>query len=567
MKKNYTRNCINYMNKIFVQLILEFLKIGDFNYSFLNKIKNKYCEKYNLKKILNIDLIPVYLDLVKKGIIQHNWDVYKLIKKRNVRNLSGVSVISVLTKPYKCEGDCLFCPTEKISPKSYLSHEPAVQRAILNNWDGYKQVHNRLRSLQITGHNISKNELIIIGGTFSNYTYKYQKKFIKDCFDGFNTYKKISKKIKHTEINEKRFAVFETYDLKNIKISKDLQNAQKINEKSYCKIIGLSLETRPDCINENELKKFREFGCTRVQIGVQSVYDDILKLNNRGHTVNDTIKATKMLKDAGFKIEYHIMPNLYGSDIQKDYKVFEEIFENQAFKPDQLKIYPTVVVEKSHLYKYFNQKKYIPYTKDELVDLLYRVKRNIIPKYVRISRLIRDIPSTYILGGNTTTNLRQLIIEKLKTEGKSCNCIRCREIQDNIFDIKDVKLNIQKFDASDGKEFFLSFDDMKNNKLLGFLRLRIPSYIYDGKSHFIEVLQNCAIVRELHIYGKQIPVGERESKSVQHYNFGFKLLKEAENIVKKEGIKKLAIISGIGVKDYYRKFGYREKGGYMLKVL
>jgi len=325
-------------------------------------------------------LLKAYRSLVKSGNIKPNLILENLLKTRKIRTLSGIASITAITKPYPCPGKCLYCPNEIDMPKSYLANEPACMRAVLTKFDPYRQVKTRLNSLKLAGHLTDKIELIVLGGTWSAYPKIYQTWF--RCFDACNQ-----------------------------KNAKSLKEAQKINEKAKHRIIGLTLETRPDYVTPQEIKRMRELGCTRVELGVQSIYDNVLKYNKRGHNI-DTIKvATKLLKNAGLKVTYHMMLNLPGSNLKKDEKMFEELFSNPAFQPDQLKIYPCVVLKTSPLYKLWKQGKYRPYSEKQLVNLLIKIKKKI-PPYVRIIRVIRDIPSQSIIAGNKLSNLRQIIKDK-----------------------------------------------------------------------------------------------------------------------------------------------------------
>lgn len=482
-------------------------------------------------------ILETYRKMLKKKKIKQNKNLEFFLIKRKVRTLSGVAIITVLTKPFSCPGKCVYCPDEKDMPKSYLSNEPAAARAKLLKFDPYKQVAKRIKALEDNGHPTDKIELIIKGGTWSAYTKKYRLRFIKKCFEGCNGKKSVSLKL-----------------------------AQKTNENARHRIIGLTLETRPDYINKEEIKHFREIGCTRIELGVQTIYNNILHRVKRGHKTEDTIKSTELLKNAGFKVDYHLMPMLPGSNYKKDFEMFKEIFKNPCYKPDMIKIYPCVVVPGSKLYKLWKEKKYKPYSNKKLIELLIRVKSEIIPYYCRISRLIRDIPSESIVAGNKITNLREIIQEKMKKMGLRCKCLRCREIGhiDKTVGAETPKLIIRKYKASGGKEYFLSFENSKKNIIFAFLRLRIPAKDIDN---FLPEIKNAALVRELHTYGHLVPIGKTETKGTQHKGFGKRLMKEAEKISKKEGCKKIAVISGVGVRGYYKKIGFALKGTYMVKFL
>ncbi|MFZ2226013.1 MAG: tRNA uridine(34) 5-carboxymethylaminomethyl modification radical SAM/GNAT enzyme Elp3 [Candidatus Moraniibacteriota bacterium] len=328
-----------------------------------------------------------------------------------------------------------------------------------------------------------------------------------------------------------------------------LAKEHKKNEKAKRRIIGLTLETRPDYVDEKEILNFRALGCTRVELGVQSIFNDVLVKNNRGHDVTETIRATKLLKNAGFKINYHIMPGLYGSDALKDYQMFEKLFSSPDFQPDMLKIYPTVVLRDSALYGVWKKGKYEALTDKQFEKFILRVKKNLIPPYVRIARLVRDVPTESIIAGPRVSNLRQLIAEK-----SQCQCIRCREVGGNFKPKESIILNRIDYDASDGKEIFLEYVTEDKKKLFALLRLR--------------VFQNSAIIREVHTYGKMTEIDKKSSAGPQHIGLGKKLILEAERITLNEfGLKKISIISGVGARAYYRKLGYKLQDTYMTKKL
>lgn len=499
----------------------------------LNNHIRRLCGLRKTPPMAKIGLLSAYHKLLKQGIIKPNPALAKLFKKRAVRTLSGVAPIAVLTKPYPCPGQCVFCPGQKKMPKSYLSNEPAVMRAILCKFDPYKQVAMRLNALKMTGHETDKCELIVMGGTWSYLPVKYQAWFIKRCFDAFNG-----------------------------KTSANLQTAQKLNEGAKFRVIGLTLETRPDYINSAEIKKMRELGCTRVELGAQCLDDKILKLNKRGHNIKQLVNATKLLKDAGFKISFHMMPNLPGSTLKKDLAMFKKLFSDQNFQPDMIKIYPCVITKDAEIYKWYKQGKYRPYSDRELLKLLVGVKKNI-PPYVRISRLIRDIPNESIISGNKISNLRQLLAQKYPG---ICRCIRCREARGKQFTISNLQFSVQKYPAAQGTEYFLSYESKDRKTLFAFLRLRISNKPDANLLKILPELNGAAIIREVHTYGELTPL-KSQAKNVQHLGLGKKLILEAEKIARKSGFKKLAVISGIGVRAYYQKLGYRLVGTYMIKKL
>ncbi len=509
-------------------------------------LKKKLSKMYKLPIPTNADLRDRYNKLLRNKKIKKSEKFEKLLLSRAIRTESGVAVVAVLTKAYPCPGKCIYCPSEKDMPKSYLSNEPAVMRAIDAKFDPYRQVQNRLRSLELNGHQTDKIELIIMGGTFSYLPKNYQKKFITECFRAANDYpKKVRKVLKVHKVIKS--------------LDKELLKEQKKNEKAKHRIIGLTLETRPDFIDEKEILNFRNLGCTRVELGLQSIFDDILKINRRSHPVQSTREATKILKDAGFKINYHIMPGLYGSTPKRDFEMFKTLFENPDFQPDMLKIYPTVVLKNSPLFNLWKKKEYQPLTDKTFEKLILKIKKEIIPPYVRIARLVRDVPTPSIIAGPIVSNLRQIIAPKSK-----CQCIRCREVRTN-YEIKEkIILDRINYKASGSNEIFLQYVSPDKKKLFALLRLRIPSE--NNKNFFIPTLRNSAIIREVHTYGKLTKINKKDLASPQHIGLGKKLLLEAERIAREEfGLEKITVISGIGAREYYRKSGYRLKATYMVK--
>jgi len=520
-----------------------------------NRIKRKHMRALGIHGLPgNVKLFSVYQKLLESGKIPFTASLDRIIKKRKMRTLSGIASITILTKDWGCPGKCTFCPTEKGMPKSYLSNEPAVMRAVLNQFDPYRQVRTRLESLAAQGHATDKIEVIVIGGTWSAIPKDYQEWYIKKIYEALNDTTTLPQ-------------VYTSY-----KTKKTLKALQMYNEKyAKHKLVGLTLETRPDWVTEKDVKLMRAYGCTRVELGVQSVYDDVLDASNRGHHIDATIRATKLLKDNGFKINYHMMPNLPGSTIKKDISMFKEIFENPSYRPDMMKIYPCMVVKDAKLYDIWKKGGYTPYTDRQLIEIAKKAK-SYVPEYCRIVRVIRDIPATSIEGGSKASNLRQTIQEEMKKEGLACRCIRCREIKDMKPETRNMKLKRMDYEASDGHEIFLTFDDVKNDKLVALLRLRIPAPCLEVQlPNMVSALKNTALIREIHTYGEVVPLmfGSSTSKHAkQHKGLGKKLLKEAERIAKKEfGAKKMAVIAGAGVRGYYRAQDYSLKDTYMVKAL
>ncbi|MFA6973776.1 MAG: tRNA uridine(34) 5-carboxymethylaminomethyl modification radical SAM/GNAT enzyme Elp3 [Parcubacteria group bacterium] len=547
--------------------------------------KKKLAGELKLVMPTNADLREHYEKMIAAKKIKRSLKFEEVLQSRKIRTQSGVAVVAVLTKAYPCPGQCLYCPTEKDMPKSYLSNEPAVMRAIDSKFDPYRQVQNRLRSLELNGHKTDKIELIVMGGTFSYLPKKYQEKFITECFRACNDYPRRVSCIAY-RVSSRRDA---------LQCVSTLACEQKRNETAKHRIIGLTLETRPDYINEQEILNFRNLGCTRVELGVQSLFDDVLKINKRGHLVAETIQATKLLKDAGFKINYHMMPGLPGSTLKKDLQMFQELFTNPNFQPDMLKIYPTVVLKNSALYNLWKKKKYVPLTDNNFEKLILEIKNEAIPPYVRIARLVRDVPTTSIIAGPTLSNLRQIIIPQSK-----CPCIRCREVGADYTINEKIVLDRIDYPASDGQEIFLQYVSPDKKKLFALLRLRIPSLmchpersrdmkclgVVEGSTpkldsstslrcarndklyNFLPVLKNAALIREVHTYGKMAEINTKDKKSPQHIGLGKKLMLEAERIARQEfGRDKIVVISGVGVRGYYRKMGYRLQDTYMTKNL
>ncbi len=520
------------------QLILAAVEGGIKSPEALRSLKNDFAAKFKKPLFSNIELLNAYRDLIKKKKLELAPEFWNLLRRRGVRSKSGIVSVTVLTKKYPCPGACIYCPSEPLMPKSYLSNEPAVMRAILSDFDPYKQTINRIRGLENSGHHTDKVEIIVSGGTFSYYPELYKRKFIKGVFDGLNESKSISG---------------------------NLASAQKINETAAHRCIGLSLETRPDYINEEEVKAFRLLGATKVELGVQSLDDRVLKLNKRGHTAGKTREAMRLLKDAAFKVTCHIMPNLYGSTPTTDLRVFRSLFTDGNYRPDWLKIYPCVVVPWTRLEQIYGAGKYRPYSDKQLIELLIKMKM-LVPEYVRITRLYRDIPAPTILAGSKMSNIRQKIQEVMNERGLRCRCIRCREIQGEKIDSGDLELKVLEYAASGGREFFISYNRKKTDKLCSLLRLRFSSYSLAGKKHFLPELEGAALIREVHTYGEQLKIGSNNA-AAQHIGLGKSMIRVAEEISRKNGFGKIAVISGIGVREYYRKLGYRLEGTYMVKTL
>ncbi len=488
---------------------------------------------------------------------------YILIKKKNKSN-SGVIVVTVLTAAhpeyidengnvkitqFSCKWDCHYCPNEKAhdgngnidQPRSYLFSEPAVLRANENKFDPILQFNARINNLIDMGHSVDKIELLILGGTWCSYPKQYQEKFITELYYAANTY----------------------YD-KNKRNILSLEDEIHLNESATLHIIGLTLETRPDTITIDEIKNFRRYNATRIQLGVQHTNNTVLKKINRGHTIEAAYKAIKMLKENGYKVDIHLMPNLPGSSYDEDVAMLNNALYDDRLQADQLKIYPCAVVPFTKIKEWYENGTYIPYDDHLLFKLIKNFKQKVQP-YKRLNRIIRDIPSTYISGGysHKYVNMRQLLQKDMEVNNWKCRCIRCREIGNNIINDKDISLKKLYYKSSDGDEYFISFET--SEYLIGFLRLRINTN--PDNNNLLPILRDTALIRELHIYSNISCVGKNNEMSWQHKGFGKRLIEEAEKIALQNNIYKIAIISGTGVRGYYRKLGYDLVDTYMIKKL
>jgi elongator complex protein 3 len=497
--------------------------------------------------------------------------VYEVLRMKETRTISGVTPVTVLTKPFPCPGKCIFCPNDVRMPKSYLSDEPGAQRAISNKFDPYLQTINRLLAFKNTGHPTEKIELIILGGTWSSYPESYQIWFVKRCFDALNdfeNYKSLEmlkeenlglpfEEDKLEEVDGSKIKKSYNQIISNaIKNTKNILNenasweelfiSHDINSSSKTKCVGLVIETRPDEIDEDEIIKIRKLGATKIQIGIQSLDDEVLKLNKRGHDVAKTIQALDLIRRAGFKIHGHYMPNLYGSDPYKDKKDFQKMFQEIYFRPDELKIYPCSLIKTAELMQVYNQKLWKPYTQEELADVLFH---NILetPRYCRLTRIIRDIPSTDIVAGNKLTNFRQIAEDKIVKSGLKPVEIRSREIKNKKFENCKLIIKQTKYETNSTWEHFIEYIN-EDDEIFGFLRLSLPKI-----PSFIEEIKDCAIIREIHIYGQSLEIGKKDSSITQHQGLGKNLIKIAKEISRDSGFKRLAVISAIGTREYYKK--------------
>jgi len=536
------------------------------------KLINSLSKKYKPNKL------PSFTQIILATNKKHRKKIASLLSTKPSRNISGVSVVAVMTKPIKCPhvktgvGPCIMCPGGPNStfgdvPQSYTGNEPASRRAARNLYNPYLQIFNRLQQYILLGHFPTKIELIIMGGTFPSFPKTYQNNFIKDCFKALNDFSKLL--LKNNQVNWEKFIDFFELDYENRmdkqeiihkkikqiykKRKTTLEKEQKTNEKTISRCIALVIETRPDYCKQKHINLMLKQGVTRVELGIQSIYNKVLDKIQRGHTVEDSIKATKLLKDSCLKVGYHLLLGAPESSPSLDIKMIKELFFNPNFKPDALKLYPCMVFKGTKLYDIYKQGKYHPLTTKQAGKLIAEMKKYV-PPYCRIMRVQRDIPTKYSIAGVQRTNLRQYVHEELKRQKIICQCIRCKQITPKD---KIGKINLKRIDylASNGKEIFLYLTT--NKRLIGFCRLRIPS---NNKNNLL--------LRELHVYSESLPLKSKAKKGqFQHRGFGKQLMKQAEKIAKEFKRNKIIVISGIGVRDYYRKLSYKKEKTYMTKKL
>ena len=505
----------------------------------VDKLKIKIAGKHSLDKI------PSNAEIIKHLEPEESAKLLHVLRRKTVRTISGVTVVAVMTEPSPCpkEEPCAYCPGGPAEgvPQSYTGHEPAALRGAQNSYNPYEQVRTRIEQLEAIGHKVDKVEIIVMGGTFPSTPLEYQTSFVKGCLDAITKQK-----------------------------SGSLDEAKKLAETSQVRNVGITVETRPDWAKEEHIDRMLSMGVTRVELGVQNVYDDIYVGINRGHQVKDVVEATRIMKDAGLKIVYHLMPGLPGSSFERDLKGFKEVFANPQFKPDMIKLYPCLVVKGTKVFDWWEQGDYQPYNTDKAAQLIAELKK-FVPPWVRIMRVQRDIPANLIEAGVKLSNLRQIALEKLGIEGLRCRCIRCREVghrwlRDKVKpDPERIEIRTIREEASGGQELFISAEDTVNDVLLGFIRLRIPS---ENASRPEIVYETTAVVRELRVFGPLVPVGKHVAGAWQHKGYGNVLLSEAERTVKEDyNRNKIVVTSALGTKQYYKQFGYSYDGPYVSKEL
>ena len=479
-------------------------------------------------------LVTAYRHFCETGRLPFNHEVLRRLQMKPTRTISGVATVTVLTKPFPCPGECIFCPTDVRMPKSYLADEPGAIRAEYHGFDPYYTTLSRLRALDNIGHSIDKIELLILGGTWSYYPIDYQAWFIKRCLDALNGVEASS-----------------------------LEEAQLINETAEHRNVGLVVETRPDYIDAEEVRRLRSYGVTKVQIGAQSCDDHILELNKRGHTVEQTRQAVTLLRAAGFKVQLHWMPNLLGATPENDLLDYRKLWSDPGLRPDELKIYPNALVREAELVQWWERGEFHPYTDEELINLIGECKVHT-PKYARLNRIIRDIPKEHIVAGSTVSNLREVVKRKLASEGRACQCIRCREVRGETARVTGEVAAIE-YGTRGGREIFLSMDTF-DGKLAGFLRLSLPTVEASALTGINE-LRGVAIIREVHVYGPVVELGRSGGDKTQHSGFGARLMAEAADRARAAGFDRVAVISAIGTRRYYMKHGFERGELYLIKSL
>ena len=489
-------------------------------------------------------LVSVYNQMVAAGEMQEDARLLERIRMKPMRTLSGVTTVTVLTKPYPCPGKCIFCPTDVRMPKSYLPDEPGAMRGLEHEFDPYAQVRSRIEQLKSVGHPTDKIELLILGGTWSSYRRDYQEWFVKRCFDAMNDPATTLPVQKESKLKEG-----------------ELARVQAFNETTHHRNVGLVIETRPDEITPDELRWLRHLGVTKVQMGAQSFDDHILEVNKRGHDVECTRRATALLRAAGFKIVLHWMPNLLGATPESDREDFAKLWND--FCPDEIKIYPNQLLANAELYEYWQRGEFKPYTTQELIDLIVDIKPTI-PRYCRVNRVIRDIPSTNVVEGNRRTSLRQDVHGEMQRRGTHCECVRCREVRGKSVQPDALRLDDMTYQAGAAKEHFISYVT-PDDKLAGFVRLSLPGK--DSPHTSMPDLDGAALIREVHVYGQSLAVGAEQQGAAQHAGLGMRLLEKAEAVAKANGFQRMAVISAVGTRGYYLERGFERGDLYLTKNL
>ncbi len=518
---------------LFVQMVEALIAVRPITNAHYGQVMRQFAAR-GLPWLSKSQVLDVYRRLCDRELLPHDPDVAVLLQTKPVRSQAGVTVVTVLTKPYPCPGKCVFCPTDVRMPKSYLYDEPGAQRAERHAFDPYDQTAARIKVLEQIGHPAEKIELLILGGTWSSYRRDYQEWFVKRCLDAMNGHD-----------------------------SETLLEAQEKNARGTRRNVGLVVETRQDHIDADELRWFRRLGVTKVQVGIQSMDDKILAMNKRGHDGESTRRAFRLLRLAGYKIHGHWMPNLLGATAESDRTDFARLWSDPALRPDELKIYPCMLLENAEMYDYWQRGQYRPYTEAELTELLIDCKLQV-PRYVRLNRIIRDIPTTRVVEGNKKANLRQIVQQQMRKRGQRCRCIRCREVRRDQVHLDELRLLVESYQTDATTEHFISFEKAAHStsrgRIAGFLRLSLP---HPGIEPPLPELIGHAMIREVHVYGPALLIGDESQGDAQHIGLGSQLIEKAKEMSRQAGYERIAVISAIGTRGYYRRHGFRLEELYM----
>ena len=562
------------MRDAFFKEIIETIKQKPHSKIDISKLKFKLCAKHGLKRV------PTDIEILLNADDDDVPKIKRYLLTKPTRSISGVAVVAIMCRPHECpHGKCTVCPGGIGShfgdvPQSYTGKEPATMRALRHNFDPYMQVFNRLEQYIVAGHIPDKVELIIMGGTFPSTNRNYQRGFVKLALKAMNDFSRLF--FSNGVLDIARFKDFFELPgvvgdelrmksiqqkLKRIKDRRSsLEKEQTRNETAKVRCIGLTVETRPDYGRLKHGNFALDLVATRVELGIESVFDDVLAKIERGHDVNESVTSIRELRDLGFKLNFHYMLGLPGSSPWRDLEGLKKLFDDPDFRPDMIKIYPCMVLKGTKLYDLWKKGKYCPLTTARAAKIICEFKRYV-PKYCRIMRIQRDIPTCQTEAGVDRTNLRQYVGKLCKKNSIKCNCIRCREVGRAKM-MGKVSITVKQYEAGKGKEFFIAAEDTVNDVLVGFTRLRFPS-----KARRKEITKHSALIRELHVYGETAAVGEKAEKKMQHRGYGKLLLEKAEQIAKQNMKNKMIVISGIGVREYYRNLGYRKQGPYMVKSI
>jgi len=526
---------------------------GELERDDVESAKMKVCSKYSSPKV------PKNSEILDYAPLERREELEEVLQRKPVRTASGVSPVAIMTSPHRCpHGKCLYCPggpdSEFSSSQSYTGHEPAAARGVQNDYDPYGQVTLRLNQLREIGHPVDKAELILMGGTMTARSHDYQEWFVKRAIEAMNDFDTEAQPEPAEDVS---FAEDPAeYDFRY------LEDVIAENETADVRNVATTFETKPDWCDPEQIDRMLRLGGTKVEVGVQTTFERINREMHRGHGVQASIDANRRLRDSAFKVGFHMMPGQPGMSKEMCLEDFRRIFEDSKWRPDYLKIYPTLVVEGTVTYDWYRKDEFQPLENEEAAELVAEIK-SMIPKYTRLQRVQRDIPADFIEGGVWKSNLRQLARQRMDEHGWTCDCIRCREVGMNDEDPERIEKDVLTYEAAGGTEHFVSFEDPDKDLLVGFCRLRFPN------DPVRRELENAALVRELHVYGSQVGLGSAsEDDQHQHRGYGRRLLETAEELAADAGFDKLAVISGIGVRQYYRdKLDYKQDGPYVSKRL